>query len=42
MKTRLRATVGEVYWEKAHSYLEYFFWQKGLQNKNESDGDEEE
>jgi hypothetical protein len=42
MKTRLRATVGEMYWKKAHDYLEYFVRQKGLQNKNESDGDEEE
>ena len=24
MKSHLRATVGEVYWRKAHDYLEHF------------------
>ena len=28
MKTRLRATVGEKYWKKAHDYLEHFLRQK--------------
>ena len=28
MKARLRATVGESYWKKAHDYLEHFFRQK--------------
>ena len=28
MKARLRATVGEVYWRKAHDYLEHFLKQK--------------
>src|SRR5210317_54818 len=28
MKSRLRATVGETYWKKAHNYLDHFFKQK--------------
>ena len=28
MKTRLRSTVGEVYWEKAHDYLDHFLKQR--------------
>ena len=29
MKARLRATVGETYWKKAHDYLDHFLKQKG-------------
>jgi hypothetical protein len=28
MKTRLRSTVGEIYWRKAHDYLDHFLKQK--------------
>jgi hypothetical protein len=28
MKARLRATVGDVYWKKAHGYLNHFLRQK--------------
>lgn len=35
MKARLRATVGELYWKKAHDYLEHFFRQK-TQKKDEN------
>jgi hypothetical protein len=28
MEARLRATVGEMYWKKAHDYLEHFLCQK--------------
>jgi hypothetical protein len=28
MKTRLRSTVGELHWKKAHNYLEHFLKQK--------------
>jgi hypothetical protein len=33
MKSKLRATVGETYWKKAHDYLDYFFKQKQLQQQ---------
>ena len=33
MKTRLRASVGETYWKKAHGYLAHFFKQKQLQQQ---------
>jgi len=33
MKTRLRASVGETYWKKAHDYLAHFFKQKQLQQQ---------
>ena len=35
MKARLRETVGEIYWKKAHDYLEHFLKQKG-QGKRQS------
>jgi len=34
MKARLRQTVGETYWKKAHDYLDYFLKQK-MQAKGE-------
>ena len=33
MKTRLRSTVGEIYWKKAQDYLDYFL------GSTEDDGD---
>eukprot|EP00956_Cyclotella_meneghiniana_P012337 scaffold17533_cov53-Cyclotella_meneghiniana.AAC.2 len=38
MRARLRATVGETYWKKAHDYLDHFFRQKQDQKKGESSG----
>eukprot|EP00956_Cyclotella_meneghiniana_P001452 scaffold1607_cov54-Cyclotella_meneghiniana.AAC.3 len=38
MRARLRATVGETYWKKAHDYLDDFFRQKQDQKKDESSG----
>lgn len=36
MKSRLRATVGETYWKKAHDYLDHFFKQKQQQHQGHS------
>ena len=38
MKARLRATVGEVYWKKAHDYLNHFLQQKIRANGEDGEG----